>query len=58
MKQLRESLAAQGVHTLIAQFTDVYGVAKGKFVSLAHLDALEYARHVRAWQSDRYAAAF
>lgn len=40
MKQLRESLAAQGVHTLLAQFTDVHGVAKGKFVPLAHLDEL------------------
>lgn len=37
---LQESLAAQGVHTLIAQFTDLHGVAKGKFVPLAHLDTL------------------
>lgn len=40
MKDLRERLAAQGVHTLIAQFTDVLGVAKGKYVPLAHLDDL------------------
>lgn len=40
MKDLRERLAAQGVHTLIAQFTDLYGVARGKFVPLAHLDDL------------------
>ena len=40
MKDLRERLAAQGVHTLIAQFTDLHGVARGKFVPLAHLDAL------------------
>jgi len=40
MTALQESLAAQGVHTLIAQFTDVHGVAKGKFVPLAHLDSL------------------
>lgn len=40
MKDLRERLAAQGVHTLLAQFTDLHGVAKGKFVPLAHLDAL------------------
>jgi glutamine synthetase len=40
MKPLRDTLAAQGVHTLIAQFTDVHGVAKGKFVPLAHLDTL------------------
>ncbi len=38
MKDLRERMAAQGVHTLIAQFTDLYGVARGKFVPLAHLD--------------------
>jgi glutamine synthetase len=37
---LRERLAAQGVHTLLAQFTDLHGVAKGKLVPLAHLDAL------------------
>ena len=40
MTPLGEALAAQGVHTLIAQFTDVHGVAKGKFVPLAHLDTL------------------
>ena len=40
MKDLRERLAAQGVHTLIAQFTDLHGVARGKFVPLAHLDNL------------------
>ena len=38
MKDLRERLAAQGVHTLLAQFTDIHGVAKGKLVPLAHLD--------------------
>lgn len=40
MKDLRERLAAQGVHTLIAQFTDLHGVAKGKYIPLAHLDDL------------------
>ena len=40
MKDLRERLAAQGVHTLMAQFTDLHGVAKGTFVPLAHLDDL------------------
>ena len=40
MKQLEEALAAQGVHTLVAQFTDLHGVAKGKWVPLAHLDTL------------------
>src|SRR5450631_399157 len=33
---LPERLAAQGVHTLLVQFTDVHGVAKGKWVPLAH----------------------
>lgn len=40
MKDLRERLAALGVHTLIAQFTDVHGVLRGKFLPLAHLDEL------------------
>lgn len=40
MKDLRERLAAAGVHTLLAQFTDIDGVAKGKYVPLAHLDEL------------------
>ena len=40
MKDLKERLAAQGVHTLIAQFTDLHGVARGKYVPLAHLDDL------------------
>lgn len=37
---LRERLAAQGVHTLLVQFTDVHGVAKGKLVPLAHLEGV------------------
>lgn len=40
MKDLRERLQAKGVHTLLAQFTDIFGVAKGKLVPLAHLDDL------------------
>ena len=35
--RLQKTLAAEGVHTLIAQFTDIHGVAKGKLVPLAHL---------------------
>ncbi len=38
MKALRESLVGQGIHTLLVQFTDLHGVAKGKLVPLAHLD--------------------
>lgn len=37
---LRQHLADQGVHTLLAQFTDIHGVAKGKFVPVHHLDEL------------------
>ena len=40
MKDLIERLRAGGVHTLLAQFTDLHGVAKGKLVPLAHLDEL------------------
>lgn len=36
--QLQEQLAAQGVHTLLVQFTDLHGVAKGKWLPLAQLD--------------------
>jgi glutamine synthetase len=38
MKDLQQRLHAAGVHTLLVQFTDVHGVAKGKLVPLAHLD--------------------
>ena len=34
---LQAGLAAQGVHTLLVQFTDLHGVAKGKYVPLAAL---------------------
>ena len=34
---LLQRLEAQGVHTLLVQFTDLHGVAKGKWVPLAHL---------------------
>lgn len=37
---LQTRLAADGVHTLIAQFTDLNGVAKGKLVPLAHLNTV------------------
>lgn len=40
VRHLQQHLAAQGVHTLIAQFTDLHGVAKGKLVPLAHLATL------------------
>lgn len=40
MEDLKQRLAAQGVHTLLAQFTDLHGVAKGKLVPIAHLETL------------------
>lgn len=40
VRHLQQHLAAQGVHTLVAQFTDLHGVAKGKLVPLAHLATL------------------
>jgi glutamine synthetase len=36
----RDSLASQGVHTLLVQFTDLHGVAKGKVVPLHQLEAV------------------
>lgn len=40
VRTARESLAAQGVHTLLVQFTDVHGVAKGKLVPLHQLETV------------------
>ncbi len=40
MKDFNDRLVAKGVHTLIAQFTDIHGVAKGKLVPLVNADAL------------------
>jgi glutamine synthetase len=40
MKDLIERLRAAGVHTLLAQFTDLFGVAKGKLVPIGHFDEL------------------
>ncbi len=37
MNALRDSLRAAGVHSLLVQFTDLHGVAKGKLVPLEHL---------------------
>jgi glutamine synthetase len=34
----KTKLAAAGVHTVIAQFVDIHGAAKGKYIPLAHLD--------------------
>ena len=40
MDDLQQRLQAHGVHTLLAQFTDLHGVAKGKYVPLAKLGEL------------------
>jgi glutamine synthetase len=39
-EQTIAALQAQGVHTVLAQFTDMHGVAKGKLVPLEHLQSL------------------
>lgn len=38
MNELADRLRAAGVHTLLVQFTDVHGTAKGKLVPLSHQD--------------------
>jgi glutamine synthetase len=38
VKALRDCLTSQGVHSLLVQFTDIHGTARGKLVPLAHLD--------------------
>jgi glutamine synthetase len=40
LSELQAQLQGQGVHTLLAQFTDIDGVAKGKYVPLAQLPTL------------------
>ncbi|MBP6674634.1 MAG: type III glutamate--ammonia ligase [Vitreoscilla sp.] len=40
IEPLKKKLASQGIHTLLAQFTDVHGVAKGKYVPLDKLEEL------------------
>lgn len=37
---LEAQYRAQGIHTILAQFTDIHGVAKGKLVPLQHLRSL------------------
>ena len=43
----RASLAAQGVHTLLVQFTDLHGAAKGKLVPLERLEHADGRRRLR-----------
>jgi glutamine synthetase len=37
LKAVVARLSAQGIHSILAQFADIHGVAKGKLVPLAHL---------------------
>lgn len=36
----KAALARQGVHTIIAQFVDIHGTPKGKYIPLAHLESI------------------
>jgi glutamine synthetase len=38
MKELAQRLQEQGIHTLLVQFTDIHGTARGKLVPLEHLE--------------------
>ncbi|MEI2635462.1 MAG: type III glutamate--ammonia ligase [Methylotenera sp.] len=38
IEQAKQRMQAAGVHTVIAQFVDIHGAAKGKYIPLAHLD--------------------
>lgn len=40
VQEMMNTLRTQGVHSVLAQFTDIHGVAKGKLVPLAHLPDL------------------
>lgn len=37
LAEAHQRMAAAGVHTVIAQFVDIHGAAKGKYIPLAHL---------------------
>ncbi|MGB7817032.1 MAG: type III glutamate--ammonia ligase [Methylotenera sp.] len=38
IEQAKQRMQAAGVHTVIAQFVDIHGAAKGKYIPLTHLD--------------------
>ena len=51
-----EALSAKGIHSVLAQFADIHGVAKGKLVPLKPLREWdEYSLHVSDWELQRYA---
>ena len=37
LQQQMAALRSQGIHSVLTQFTDLHGVAKGKLVPLQHL---------------------
>ncbi|MCX7278087.1 MAG: type III glutamate--ammonia ligase [Burkholderiales bacterium] len=37
VEELQKSLQAQGIHSILVQFADIHGVAKGKLVPVEHL---------------------
>ena len=37
IERAKNQLISQGVHTVIAQFVDIHGAAKGKYIPVAHL---------------------
>jgi len=38
LTEAQQRMAEAGVHTVIAQFVDIHGAAKGKYIPLAHLE--------------------
>ena len=42
-----ERLSAQGIHSILAQFCDIHGVAKGKLVPLRTLQEVSWQGSVR-----------
>ncbi len=38
VEQAKARMQAAGVHTIIAQFVDIFGAAKGKYIPVAHLE--------------------
>ena len=50
MSDLKARLAGQGVHTLLVQFTDVHGAAKGKLVKsfLTHFVSADVQKSLEA----------
>jgi len=51
-----DALTAKVIHSVLAQFADIHGVARGKLVPLKHLREWdECSLHVSDWELQRYA---